>query len=128
MVDRSPLPLGKSVLGDLSVNEPSEFKVKGTTRKCRRPEISPDIRRKIKSFQTEDVSDSPVRKFLRQFEFEDTEAAKMPKNGSRSKSRSPEKIKNSDTNIDEELEKAKKKNQYLSQYTQICLQQIKLQG
>ena len=109
MVDRSPL--GKSVLRDLSVNETSEFKVKGSTRKCRRPEISPDIRKKIKNFQTEDISDSLVRKFLRQFEFEETEAAKMPKNGSRSKSRSPEKTKNTNTNIDEELEKAKKERE-----------------
>ena len=93
MVDRSPLPLGKSVFGDLAANEPNEFKVKGTTRKRRRPEISPDIRRKIGSFQTVDASDSPVRKFLRQFEFDDTEATKMPKNGSRSESRSPEKLR-----------------------------------
>ena len=50
MVDRSPLPLGKSVLGDLAANEPSEYKVKGTTRKRRRPEISPQIKRKIESF------------------------------------------------------------------------------
>ena len=88
MVDRSPLPLGKSFLGDSA--EPSEYKVKGTTRKRRRPEISPHIRGKIVSFQPLDISDSPVRKFLKQFEFNDTETIRMPKSGSRSSSSSPD--------------------------------------
>ena len=65
MVDR--IPFGKSLLGE-SI-DPSEFKVRGSTRKRRRPEISPQIKGKIVNFLPEEVSESPVRKFLKQFEF-----------------------------------------------------------
>ena len=92
MVDR--IPFGKSLLGE-SI-DPSEFKVKGSTRKRRRPEVSPQIKDKIANFLPEEVSESPVRKFLRQFEYSEGEG--MPKNNSKTSLSSPNK---SDTNAAE---------------------------
>ena len=77
MVDRNSISFGKSFLGDSA--ESSEYKVKGTTRKRRRPEISPQIKGKIVNFLPEEVSESPVRKFLKQFVFNETETIGMPK-------------------------------------------------
>ena len=74
MVDR--ISLGKSLLGE-SV-DPSELKVRGTTRKRRRPVVSPQLKDRIANFLPEEVSESPVRKFLRQFEY--SEGEEMPKN------------------------------------------------
>ena len=74
MVDR--ISLGKSLLGESG--DPGEFKVKGTTRKRRRPEVSPQIKDRIANLLPDEVSESPVRKFLRQFEY--SEGEEMPKN------------------------------------------------
>ena len=72
MVDRNPISFGKSLLGDSN-----EYKVKGTTRKRRRPEVSPHIKDRIANFLPDEVSESPVRKFLKQFEYSESEG--MPK-------------------------------------------------
>ena len=101
MVDR--IPFGKSLLGQ-SI-DPSEFKVKGSTRKRRRPEVSPQIKDKIANFLQDEVSESPVRKFLRQFEYSEVEG--MPKNNSRASLNSPNK---SDTSA-AEMEKAKQEQE-----------------
>ena len=74
MVDR--ISLGKSLLGE-SV-DPSELKVRGTSRKRRWPVVSPQLKDMIANFLPEEVSESPVRKFLRQFEY--SEGEEMPKN------------------------------------------------
>ena len=101
MVDR--IPFGKSLLGE-SI-DPSEFKVRGSTRKRRRPEVSPQIKDKIANFLPEEVSESPVRKFLRQFEYSEGEG--MPKNNSKTSLSSPNK---SDTNA-AEMEKTKQEQE-----------------
>ena len=103
MVDRNPISFGKSLLGE-SING-SDYKVKGTTRKRRRPEVSPQIKDRIANFLPDEVSESPVRKFLKQFEYSESEG--MPKNNSRASLNSPNK---SDTSA-EEMEKAKKEQE-----------------
>ena len=103
MVDRNPIPFGKSLLGE-SIDA-SEFKVKGSTRKRRRPEVSPQIKDKIANFLQDEVSESPVRKFLKQFEYSESEG--MPKNNSRASLNSPNK---SDTSA-AEMEKAKQEQE-----------------
>ena len=79
MVDRNPISFGKSLLGEFT--ESGEYKVKGTTRKRRRPEVSPQIKDRIANFLPDEVSESPVRKFLKQFEYSESEG--MPKNKTR---------------------------------------------
>ena len=103
MVDRNPISFGKSLLGE-SINA-SEYKVKGTTRKRRRPEVSPQIKDRIANFLPDEVSESPVRKFLKQFEYSESEG--MPKNNSRASLNSPNK---SDTSA-VEMEKAKQEQE-----------------
>ena len=73
MVDRENI--GKNLLGE-TVN-PSVLRVKGSSRKRRRPVVSPQLQDKIANFLPEESSESPVRKFLRQFEYSDSE--EMPK-------------------------------------------------
>ena len=73
MVDR--VHIGKNLLGETV--DPSELKVKGTSRKRRRPVVSPQLKDRIANFLPEEVSESPVRKFLRQFEYSESE--EMPK-------------------------------------------------
>ena len=43
--------------------------VKATTRK-RKLEVSPDIRRRLRKFEKENPTDSPVKSFLKQFQYE----------------------------------------------------------
>ena len=69
MVDRAHI--GKDLLGEIV--DPSELKVKGTSRKRRRPVVSPQLQDKISNFLTEEVSESPVRKFLKKFEYSESE-------------------------------------------------------
>ena len=81
MVDRENI--GKNLFGE-TVN-PSVLRVKGSSRKRRRPVVSPRLQDRIANFLPEEVSESPVRKFLRQFEYSDSE--EMPK-GNRSETES----------------------------------------
>ena len=85
MVDRNPISFGKSLLGDST--ESNEYKVRGTTRKRGRPEVSPHIRDRIANFLPDEVSESPVRKFLKRFEYSESEG--MPKNNSKASLNSP---------------------------------------
>ena len=103
MVDRNPISFGKSLSGDST--ESNEYKVRGTTRKRGRPEVSPHIRDRIANFLPDEVSESPVRKFLKRFEYSESEG--MPKNSSKASLNSPSK---SDTNT-KEMEKAKQEQE-----------------
>ena len=69
MVDRANI--GKNLSGE-TVN-PSVLRVKGSSRKRRRPVVSPQLQDRIANFLPEEASESPVRKFLRQFEYSDSE-------------------------------------------------------
>ena len=91
MVDRNPFDFGKGLLCEASDN--SDYKVKETTRKRRRPKVSPHIKDRIATL----LPESPVRKFLKQFEYSDPEG--MPKNNSKVNLNSPNKS---------EMDKAKK--------------------
>ena len=96
MVDRNPFDFGKGLLGEASDN--SDYKVKETTRKRRRPEVSPHIKDRIATLLPEDVAESPVRKFLKQFEYSDPEG--MPKNNSKANPNSPSKSDSSAADMD----------------------------
>ena len=99
MVDR----LEKSLLGEL-VN-PSELKVKGTSRKRRRPVVSPQLKDRIANFLPEEVSESPVRKFLRKFEYSESE--EMPKNNkSETETSNMEKTKQENDDLRKEIKEA----------------------
>ena len=100
MVDRNPISFGKGLLGE-SIDT-SDYKVKETTRKRRRPEVSPQIKDRIVNLLPDEASESPVRKFLKQFEYSESEG--MPKNNSRASLNSPNK---SDTSA-VEMDKANK--------------------
>ena len=65
MVDRNPIAFGRGLLGEST--DTSDYKVKETTRKRRRPEVSPQIKDRIATLLPEEASESPVRKFLKQF-------------------------------------------------------------
>ena len=88
MVDRAHI--GKDLLGETV--DPSELKVKSTSRKRRRPVVSPQLQDRISNFLPEEVSESPVRKFLKKFEYSESE--EMPKgNKSETEALSMEKSK-----------------------------------
>ena len=100
MVDRTSFDFGKGLLGDAGDNR--DYKVKESSKKRRRPEVSPHIKDRIATLLPEDASESPVRKFLKQFEYSDPGG--MPKNNSKVNLNSPNK---SDTSA-VEMDKAKK--------------------
>ena len=100
MVDRNPISFRKGLLGE-SIDT-SDYKVKETTRKRRRPEVSPQIKDRIANLLPDEVSESPVRKFLKQFEYSESEG--MPKNNSKASLNSPNKSNTSAV----EMDKAKK--------------------
>ena len=101
MVDR--IYLGKSLLGES--DDPSELKVRGTSRKRRRPVVSPQLKDRIANFLPEEVSESPVRKFLRQFEY--SEGEEMPKNNkSETEAASMEKNKQENDDFRKEIKEA----------------------
>ena len=76
MVDRTVYDFGIGSIGDRS--DTGEFRVKESSKKRRRPEVSPHIKDRIASLLPEESSESPVRKFLKQFSYSDPED--MPKN------------------------------------------------
>ena len=101
MVDR--IYLGKSLLGE-SV-DPSELKVRGTSRKRRRPVVSPQLKDRIANFLPDEVAESPVRKFLRQFEY--SEGEEMPKSSkSETETSSMEKSKQEHDEFRKEIKEA----------------------
>ena len=73
MVDRANI--GTNLLGEIV--DSSELKVKSSSRKRRRPGVSPQLQDRILNFLPEEVAESPVRKFLKQFEYSEDE--EMPK-------------------------------------------------
>ena len=85
MVDRIDHDCGLGSIGDRS--ETGEFRVKETSKKRRRPDLSPHIKERIASLLPEESSESPVRKYLRQFSYTDRED--MPKNSSKVNPTSP---------------------------------------
>ena len=66
MADRAPKP-GEA--GCVSESSDTERPVKNTTRK-RKLEVSPDIRRRLRKFEKENPTDSPVKSFFKQFQYE----------------------------------------------------------
>ena len=62
MVDRTVYDFGIGSIGDSS--DICEYKVKESSKKRRRPEVSPHIKDRIASLLPEESSESPVRKFL----------------------------------------------------------------
>ena len=100
MVDRIDHNCGLGSIGDRS--DTGEFRVKETSKKRRRPDLSPHIRERIASLLPEESSESPVRKYLRQFSYTDRED--MPKNSSKVNPTSPGKGEGSG----EEADKNKK--------------------
>ena len=88
MVDRAHI--GKDLLGETV--DPSELKVKSTSRKRRRPVANPQLQDRISNFLPEEASESPVRKLLKKFEYSERED--MPKgNKSETEALSMEKSK-----------------------------------
>ena len=87
MVDRIEYDCGIGSIGDRS--DTGEFRVKESSKKRRRPEVSPHIKDRIASLLKEESSESPVRKFLKQFSYSDPED--MPKNSIKIKPTSPSK-------------------------------------
>ena len=87
MVDRIEYDCGIGSIGDRS--DTGEFRVKESSKKRRRPEVSPHIKDRIASLLPEESSESPVRKFLKQFSYSDPED--MPKNSIKIKPTSPSK-------------------------------------
>ena len=75
MVDRIEYDCGIGSIGDRS--DTGEFRVKESSKKRRRPEASQHIKDKIAPLLPEESSESPVRKFLKQFSYSDPED--MPK-------------------------------------------------
>ena len=74
MVDQAP---NWGEAGCVSELSETERPVKATTRK-RKLEVSPDIRRRLRKFEKENPTDSPVKSFLKQFQYEsETEDDKM---------------------------------------------------
>ena len=87
MVDRTVYDFGKGIIGDSG--DSCEYRVKESSKKRRRPEVSPHIKDRIASLLPEESSESPVRKFLKQFSYSDPED--MPKNSSKVNQTSPSK-------------------------------------
>ena len=87
MVDRTVYDFGKGIIGDSG--DSCEYRVKESSKKRRRPEVSPHIKDRIASLLPEESSESPVRKFLKQFNYSDPED--MPKNSSKVNQTSPSK-------------------------------------
>ena len=87
MVDRIEYDCGIGSIGDRS--DTGEFRVKESSKKRRRPEVSPHIKDRIASLLPEESSESPVRKFLKQFSYSDPED--MPKNSTKVNPTSPSK-------------------------------------
>ena len=56
------------VSGSIEVEKPA----KNTTRK-RKLDVSPNIRRRLKKFEKENPTDSPVKSFFKQFQYEGEE-------------------------------------------------------
>ena len=69
MVDRANI--GKNLFSE-TVN-PSVLRVKGSSRKRRCPVVSPQLQDGIANLLPEAVLESPVWKFLRQYEYSDSE-------------------------------------------------------
>ena len=69
-----------------------------TTTWKRKPDVSPNIRNKLKRFEKENSTDSPLKSFLKQFQYE-SEAEEDNMTRSRRKSASPlaKRIKNNQT-------------------------------
>ena len=87
MVDRTVFDFGKGIIGDSG--DSCEYRVKESSKKRRRPEVSPHIKDRIATLLPEESSESPVRKFLKQFNYSDPED--MPKNSSKVNQTSPSK-------------------------------------
>ena len=82
MVDRV---LNWGEAGSVSDLSDTECTIKTTTRK-RKPDVSPNIRNKLKRFEKEKSTDSPVKSFLRQFQYECEEGeTNMTRSGDKSK-------------------------------------------
>ena len=64
------LKLGEA--GCVSESSEVEKPVKNTTRK-RKLDVSPDIRRRLRKFEKENPTDSPVKSFFKQFQYEGEE-------------------------------------------------------
>ena len=71
MVDRIEYDCGISSIGDR--RDIGEFRVKESSKKKRRPEVSLHIKDWIASLLPEESSESPVRKFLKYFSYNDPE-------------------------------------------------------
>ena len=65
MVERAPK---LEEAGCVSESSDAERPVKNTTRK-RKLDVSPDIRRRLRKFETENPTDSPVKSFFKQFQY-----------------------------------------------------------
>ena len=65
MVDRV---LNWGEAGCVSDLSDTERTIKTTTRK-RKPDVSPNIRNKLKRFEKENSTDSPMKSFLKQFQY-----------------------------------------------------------
>ena len=87
MVDKTSYDFGKGILGDNG--DGCDYKVKESSKKRRRPEVSPHIKDRIATLLPEESAESPVRKFLKQFNYSDPED--MPKNSSKVNQTSPSK-------------------------------------
>ena len=96
MVDRTSYDFGKGLLGDTS--DGCDYKVKESSKKRRRPEVSPHIKDRIATFLPEEAAESPVRKFLKQFNYSDLED--MPKNSSKTNHNSPSKSESGGAKVD----------------------------
>ena len=66
MFDRAP-KLGEA--GCVSESSDAERPVKNTTRK-RKLDVSPDIRQRLRKFEKENPTNSPVKSFFKQFQYE----------------------------------------------------------
>ena len=96
MVDRIEYDCGIGSIGDRS--DTGEFRVKESSKKRRRPEVSPHIKDRIASLLPEESSESPVRKFLKQFSYSDPED--MPKNSTKVNPTSPSKGEGNGDEVD----------------------------
>ena len=98
MVDLTPNPGEAGCVSELS---DTERPVKNTTRK-RKLEVSPDIRQRLRKFEKENPTDSPVESFFKQFQYEsEIEDERMTR--SRRTSSSPRGEKAKENASDKEL-------------------------
>ena len=72
--------------------------MKESSKKRQRPEVSPHIKDRIATLLPEESTESPVRKFLKQFNYSDPED--MPKNSSKVNQTSPSKSELNSTEVD----------------------------